>query len=419
MLTSRARRGTGRVYLPKKGSTVYWIQLTHNGVKHRESTETSDKRRAINFLDLRRGEIATGNFVVDPKKITISHLVSTYLQESRANGNKTAAKSEERWRLHLKPSLEQIRANKLTSDTVWKYIEDRRTKGASNATINRELAVLKRAYRIALESDPPRVARLPKIPRLKENNVRKGFLEFAQYERLSRECIAVGPWLRGIFETGYTFGWRDEEVTNLRASPVDLVNRCVRLYPGETKNDHGRIAFMTTGLYEALAPLMVGKSGNDYVFTREDGSPVFDFRKAWWKVCAAAGLGTMVCRRCKAISDSPSCCKSCHSQNIGYSGLLFHDLRRTAIRNMVRRGIPEKWAMQVSGHKTRSVFERYNIVSEADLRETARRMDEGERKERAEHARFQSEFGHTLDIPAHKTVLKVTTGQSSKSLKMR
>jgi len=133
-------------------------------------------------------------------------------------------------------------------------------------------------------------------------------------------------------------------VTNLRAGAVDLVNRCVRLYPCETKNDDGRMAFMTAELYEVLAPLMVGKSGDDYVFTREDGSPVVDFRKAWWKVCTAAALGAMVCRKCKAASDAPSYCKSCHSGNIGYRGLLFHDLRRTAIRNMVRRGIPEKWA---------------------------------------------------------------------------
>ena len=248
--------------------------------------------------------------------------------------------------------------------------------------------------------------------------MRKGFLEFPQYERLMRECAGVGPWLRGIFETGYTFGWRDEEVTNLRASPVDLVNRCVRLYPGETKNNDGPIAFMTTGLYEALAPLMLGKSGDDYVFTRDDGSPVFDFRKAWWKVCTAAGLGTMVCRKCKATSDSPSRCKSCHSENIGYRSLLFHDLRRTAIRNMVRRGIPEKWAMQVTGHRTRSVFERYNIVSEADLRETARRMEEGERKERAEHVRFKTEFGHTLDIPAHKTVQNDEMSETYKPFKI-
>ena len=416
MATGRARRGTGRIYLPKEGSTVYWIQLTHNGAKYRESTGTSDKRRALKLLDLRRAEILTGKFVIDPSQLTVGHLVGRYLQEIRAKGNKTAAKSDERWRLHLKASFEQIRANRLSSDMVLEYIQDRQQHGASNATINRELAILKRAYRIALESDPPRVARVPKVPRLKENNVRKGFLEMPQYEKLLCECMGVGAWLRGIFETGYTFGWRDAEVTNLRADRVDLLNRCIRLYPNETKNGEGRLAFMTTRLYEALARLLVDKSGDDYVFTREDGSPVLDFRKAWWKVCTAAGLGGMVCRNCDRRSDSSSYCKSCQSDNVGYRGLLFHDLRRTAIRNMVRRGIPEKWAMQVSGHKTRSVFDRYNIVSEADLRETARRMEVGEQNERTEHARFQSEFGHTLDIPAQQSVQIGRVKKSSKTI---
>jgi hypothetical protein len=195
--------------------------------------------------------------------------------------------------------------------------------------------------------------------------VRKGFLEFPEYVRLSRECIGVGPWLRGILETGYTFGWRDQEVTNLRAGAVDLVNRCVRLNPGETKNDDGRMAFKTAELYEVLAPLMVGKSGDDYVPTREDGSPVVDFRKAWWKVCTAAGLGAMVCRKCKAASDAPSYCNSCHSGNIGYRGLLFHDLRRITIRNMVRRGIPENLPDVCAG--SAMSFATQNTMGQAEL----------------------------------------------------
>ena len=96
-----------------------------------------------------------------------------------------------------------------------------------------------------MESDPSQVARVPKVPRLK-NNVRKGFLGMPQYEELLCECMGVGAWLRGIFETGYTFRWRDAEVTNLRANRIDLLNRCIRLYPNETKNGEGRLALLTT-----------------------------------------------------------------------------------------------------------------------------------------------------------------------------
>ncbi len=212
---------------------------------------------------------------------------------------------------------------------------------------------------------------------LEERNVRSGFLEFADAQSLRAACATVGKWMAGIFEIGYTFGWRSEEVTELTVGKIDLLHGCVHLNPCETKNDDGRDAYMTKELCTALLPLVYGKAKNDPVFSREDGSVVKDFRKAWWHSCQAAGLGTMACRKCKTRSPSASCCPSCKSDNIGYTGLLFHDMRRTAVRDMVRRGIPEKVAMMISGHKTRSVFDRYHIVSDSDLKEAARRMEQG------------------------------------------
>jgi len=116
---------------------------------------------------------------------------------------------------------------------------------------------------------------------------------------------------------------------------------------GMIPNREGRTVVMTSAVHSLLSACVTGKQPNDPVFTREDGEPVLDFAKAWKNVTAAAGV----------------------------PNLLFHDLRRTGVRNMVRSGITEKVAMTISGHKTRSVFDRYSIVSMQDIREAAAKLE--------------------------------------------
>ena len=117
--------------------------------------------------------------------------------------------------------------------------------------------------------------------------------------------------------------------------------------PGETKSGMGRTAIMTSRVYELLKACVMGKGPDDYVFTREDGKKVSDFRGTWAKVTEAAGL----------------------------PGLLVHDLSRSAVKRMIRRGIPQTTAMKISGHRTESVFRRYAIVAEEDLRDAAAKLE--------------------------------------------
>jgi integrase len=121
----------------------------------------------------------------------------------------------------------------------------------------------------------------------------------------------------------------------------------MRLFPGTTKSDKGRSVVLTTELYNLLSEVCKGKQGEDYVLTRADGRHVVDFRKAWRGLVKAAGM----------------------------PGLLLHDFRRAAIRNMMRGGISKTVAKKISGHATDSVFDRYDITDEQDLIDAAQKME--------------------------------------------
>ncbi len=147
---------------------------------------------------------------------------------------------------------------------------------------------------------------------------------------------------------GYKTGWRFSEITGLKWPQVDLKENKVWLEAGTTKNDEARTVYLDSELQAILNDLWESRKTtmketqtiSPYVFLNKTGNDrIRDIRGSWKSDCIKAEIGER----------------------------LFHDLRRTAVRNMVRAGIPETVAMRVSGHKTRSVFERYNIVSDNDL----------------------------------------------------
>ncbi len=344
--TQRGRpRGTGSIY-QQKGSSNWWIQYYRNGKVYRQSAGTRKRREAEKLLQRKLGEISTHTFI-EPKseKVLVKELAEDLLREYRINDRKSLDDLETRWEKHLSAEFGDLRASHVGNDRLTRYVAKRQDEKASNATINREISALKRMFSLAVRARKVYVA--PHFPHLEERNVRKGFVEDAQYEALSSACAAEGLWLRAMFEVAYNFGWRVSELLNLQVRQVDLAARTIRLEPGETKNNEARTVVMTGLVYALLQQCVTGKQPDDHVFTRSGNRPIQDFRGAWAKVCTKA--------------ETP--------------GLLFHDLRRTAIRNMVRRGIPERVAMTISGHKTRSVFDRYNIVSESDLREAAQKLE--------------------------------------------
>jgi len=366
-------RGTGSI-LRMNGSTVLWIKYHRNGKPIRESAHTTKVKEAEKLLRQRLAAISTGTYVgLRIEKIRISELADDLIREYRINERKSINDLEARWKLHLEPFFAAMRAIEVTSQLVARYIDRRQGEKAKNATINRELAALKRMFSIARQSTPPKVNGVPYIAMLRESNTRTGFLESKQHDGLAGETGKVGLWLRAMFEVGYTYGWRHEELLALRARQVNLSAGTIRLEPGTTKNSEGREVSMTVPVKALLSQCVHGKGPDECVFTREGGKPVRDFRGAWTNACTAANV----------------------------PDLLFHDLRRTAARNLRRAGVPEGVIMKIGGWKTRSVFERYAIVSQSDIRDAMTKLEEGQQRDNAEAAQeqkaAQKQFGQGLD----------------------
>jgi integrase len=129
-------------------------------------------------------------------------------------------------------------------------------------------------------------------------------------------------------------------VIGLTWREIDMAGSVIRLDPDRSKTKAGRLLPMSQPLKEVLQRRVAARRLDKPLVFHRDGEPVIDWRKAWEAACKAAG----------------------------FPGKRLHDCRRTAARNLIRSGTPERVAMQLTGHKTRSVFDRYNIVSESDLR---------------------------------------------------
>jgi integrase len=335
---------------------VYWIKYYRHGKPYRESSKSEKITEVRRLLKKREGEIAEGKFPgIYFDKVTFNELAEDFLTDYRINGRDTVSKAERSVK-YLKEAFGGMRATDITTAKVKTYIDDRMNKGLSNASINRELAALKRMFHLAMECTPPKVNLIPYIPMLKESNVRKGFFESHEHLALLN---ALPGYLRPIVSLAYHSGWRKEEILSRTIDKVDMNEYAIRLDPGETKNEEGRTYYMNDEVKEEIRTALENRNpACPYLFQR-DGQQIKDFRAAWGSACIAAGLYEMV--RDEKGNETKVASK------------LFHDYRRSAVRDMVRSGIPERVAMKISGHKTRSVFDRYNIVSDQDLKEAARK----------------------------------------------
>ena len=349
------QRGEGSLY--QRGRT-WWVQYFVNGRRVRESAETTNRRAAQDFLNGRLGHVVQGKPIL-PRvdRVRYDELAADLRRHYETTGTRNLTEADKRLE-PLKAFFTGCRASGIGTDDVTTYVERRQAAGLANGTINRELAMLGRVLRFATQQDPPKLLRLPMIRLLKEASPRAGFFEAGQFAAVRRH---LRPALQVAVTLAYTLGWRmQSEVRALERRHVDLEAGTLSLDPGQTKTDEPRTVYLTPELARLLGEQLERVRGVErrtgqvipFLFPhlhrrgRLVGRRMRDFRKAWVSACT------------KALCP----------------GMLRHDFRRTAVRNMVNDGTPEKVAMQITGHQTRSVFDRYHIVAPEDLKAAAARM---------------------------------------------
>ena len=379
-------RGLGFVYQPiyvdkrtgkRKTAATWWVQYSVRGKRFRESSGSSNRVDAVKLLKRRIGDASQGRTIgPQAEKTRFKQLTQLLIDDYRANGRRSLKRIKASV-VHLLGFFGDEFAMDITGDRVASYIAYRQDEKAAAATINRELAALKRAFRLGEKVG--KVIQRPEVSMLREDNRRKGFFEADEYRAVLKHFPEE---LMPVIQTAYITGWRiASEILTRQKHHVNLEAGWLRLEPGETKNGEGRNFPLTPELREVLAEQIEKtrrieqKTGRiiPSLFHR-DGNPIRDFRGAWASACKSAGVPKRI----------P------------------HDFRRTAVRNLERAGVPRSAAMAMVGHRTESIYRRYAIVDEAMLKEGAVKLA-------AFHASEQS--GTPKVVPIKKRSSKETTNE--------
>jgi integrase len=331
----------------------WWCDFSDGGVRRREPCDTKDRDEALAYLKRRQGKLAAGE-LLPPDRVRVRDLLNLLLEDYDVRGVSQAYIAGLKVRAILIPKLGDIKASKLTTVQVKQYISDR-LKKVQPGTVNRELGMLHRAFQLGYQHDPPLVVRVPHFPKLPEGEPRKGFLKPELYQKL---LLELPEELRLLFVIAYHVGLRKGALLRIKWTQVDLKASCIWM---DGKRENRKPEPVAVPIYGDMAKFIsLQPRGSEYVFAR-GATPIRCFRASWDRACTAAGV----------------------------PDLLFHDLRRTAVRNLRRAGVAESVIMKITGHRTRGVFDRYNITDQTDTQEAGRMAEQFLNRE---HASNLSQF---------------------------
>jgi site-specific recombinase XerD len=333
-------RGEGHIF--QRGKR-WWIAYYRDGILHREAGGATEEAAAKKLQKALR--VADDDFLpVRERRLKVSDLLDALLGHLKAKGAASLSKAASHMQA-LRKAFGGLRANRLNTPTVEQYQVDRLATGRQPATVNRECELLRQAYRLAHRHTPPQVKRIPYIPLLEVENARQGFVSKADFAALLIKL--TDPDVRDFVEWFWWTGMRPGEIRQLTWKMLDRETWTLHIEPRVAKTRRGRSIPIPGGPLRDIMMRRIQRRRFDctLMFHRESkgkvGQPIKDFAKQWRAALKGANLPP---------------------------GLIPYDLRRTALRNLVRGGTDFTVAMKISGHKTRSTFDRYNVVSEDDIR---------------------------------------------------
>jgi integrase len=327
---------------------VWYAVLFHNGRRIRESLHTTDEETAGRRLVALRRQRERGTYQ-DPstRRVSIDELLDDLVVHLEVKGAAGLAKVKSTLKA-VREAFGHLGARELDTAKVETVQRSWLREKKAAATVNRRLELLRQAYRLGAHRTPPKTLAIPHIPLLKVQNARQGFLSAAEIRRLLTAVEDTD--LHDFLEWFAWTGMRPGEIRQLTWAMVDLQAKTLQLDPRAAKTRRGRTLALEGPLWSIVERRRKARRlGCELVFHRvsrgRPGQPIRDYRRAFSAALKAARLPRT---------------------------LLPYDLRRSAIRNMIRAGVGQAVVMKISGHQTDSTFRRYNIVSEEDVREAVR-----------------------------------------------
>lgn len=336
----RGTAGLGRLYL--RGEIWWWAVGIGKGKKLRISTKlrggTPDKPpvevelwRVGKLTEFETPALAGGG---QTGPVTVSDILDMLLTRYEAEGRVNSLRVVRSRVQFLRDGLGTWKAIDLKSYRILEYAVERKKSGAAVATVNMELRLLTRAYRIAVEYG--HLSAVPRVSKLPGENVRRKHVPDVILDQI-RETLP--EWASDVVWFLRLTGWRLQEGLGLEWDRVDFTEQTIRL--DTSKSGEPRV--LNFSKYEALAELLCKRQSvrttSPYVFTGPRGGRIdaCTLRYHWGAAAASAGL----------------------------PGAILHDLRRSMVREMDRAGIPRAVAMTITGHKSEKVYNQYGLVDEA------------------------------------------------------